>query len=164
MAQNDNFISQFLGKDFQDLLSQIPGAQATSFQPQNFQPDVKILLEAQRKNAEAFSEALKLTGEGVQACAQRCSEIVSQLAADQSDLTKEFIAEGTLEEKLSKQADLIKKRYDKSVSDAKELSNLLNKSNQQASEVINKRVGASLNEFKSALANGTSASKAKKRA
>lgn len=151
MAQNKDFMTQFFGKDFTSLLGN----------PANAQVDVKTLMDTHRKNTQAFSEAMKVTGEGMQAYAQRCAELMSQFVEDQSTLAKEMMSEGSPEEKISKQTDLIKKNYDKSVGNVQELADLLSKSNQEATDLINKRIAASLNEFKSALANGESTAQKK---
>ena len=143
MAQNNNFMAQFLGNDFAAML----GSSAAP------QVDVKTIMDTHRKNTQAFSEAMKVAGEGMQAYTQRCAELMSQFVEDQSTLAKELMTEGSPEEKISKQADLIRKNYDKSIGNAKELADLISKSNQEASDLINKRISASINELKGALAN-----------
>ena len=146
--QDNNFMSQFLGKDFSAYFTQAPGSQL----------DVSSLMETHRKNTQAATDAMKVAGEGMQAYAQRCTELMSQLMEDQSKLANELMSEGSPEEKISKQADLIQKSYDKSVGNVKELADLVSKSNQEAGELINKRVSASLNEIKGALSEKKSAS------
>ena len=83
--------------------------------------------------------------------AQNQAEIISKLVEDNSSLVKELANEGTPEEKIAKHADLIKKNYEKSVANWREISDIASKSGKEASDIINKRVAASLTEIKSSL-------------
>ena len=56
------------------------------------------------------------------------------------------------EEKATKQADLVKKSYEGAVANLREALDILAKSNAQAADLINKRVGESLDELKVAVA------------
>jgi phasin family protein len=113
--------------------------------------DMKSFMETQRKNIQAVSQAQQLTFQNFQAIAQRQGELVSQILEDNSALAKELISEGTPEEKISKNAEIFKEVYERSVSNMKELSEMINKSNQEASTVINKRVSATMNEIQASL-------------
>jgi phasin family protein len=113
--------------------------------------DLKGLMETQRKNIQAFSQAQQLAFQGLQAVAQRQGEIISQIVEDNSTLAKEMLSEGTPEEKISKNAEIFKDVYERSVSNLKELSEMISKSNNEASNVINKRVAATMNEIQVSL-------------
>ena len=113
--------------------------------------DVKTLLEIQRKNILAFSEAQRLAYEGLQAVAQRQSEILSQIAEENSSLAKDIMNEGTPEEKIARHADLMKKNYEKSVANWNELTGMISDSGKEASDIISHRVTASLTEMKATL-------------
>lgn len=113
--------------------------------------DMQSVLETQRKNIQAFSEAQQIAVENFQAIAQRQSQILSQLVEDNSKIAKELMAEGTPEEKIAKNADLFKSLYERSVKNMNELNEMLNTSSQEASKIINKRVSASISEIKSSL-------------
>lgn len=119
--------------------------------PANVPFDVQGFMEAQRKNFQALTEAQQLAFEGIQAAAQKQTEMLSEILENNSKLAKEMMAEGTPEEKMAKQADLIKKCYEQSVSKAQKIAEEIGVCNQQASEIINKRISASLNEVKSAM-------------
>jgi phasin family protein len=139
MSQYD--FTKLFGADF---ASSLPSTSHFPF-------DVKSLLETQRKNLQAFSEALQVVVESSQTIAQSQAEILSQLASDNSSLIQEIAGEGTPEEKIAKQADLIKKNYEKSIANWREISDIASKSGKEASDIINKRVSASLTEIKSSL-------------
>ena len=113
--------------------------------------DVKALLDIQRKNILVFSEAHRLAWEGLQAVAQRQAEIVLQTAEDNSSLVKDILNEGTPEETIAKHADLINKNYENSVANWHELTGMITESGKEASDIINRRVTASLTELRSTL-------------
>jgi len=126
--------------------------------------DMNAFLETQRKNVQALSDAQQMAMDGMQAAAQRQSEILSQMMDDNSKLAREMMAEGTPEEKLSKNAKMLKSIYERSIKSMKELSDMIGKSNMDASEVINKRVSASLNEIQETLEKTTQKATTKKAA
>lgn len=113
--------------------------------------DVDALLDIQRKNILAFSEAHRLACEGLQAVAQRQTEILSQIAGDNSSMVKEVMNENAPEEKVLRQADLPTTAYEKSVANWRELTGMLAGAGQEAGDIINGRVLSSLTEFKSVL-------------
>lgn len=139
MAQND--FNQFFNINFAQ-----PNAGMNLF-PFDF----TSLMDAQRKNMEALATAQQLTLESLQAVAQRQSELLTSLMQDQSDMARDVLSESTPEQKVARQADLLKKTYEQSIASYRELVDMLNKSNQQASDVINKRVSASFSEIKTVM-------------
>lgn len=142
MAQNNNpFAEFFSNNDFAKTFEQY----------QNLPFDINSMLDTQRKNIQALTEAQHLAVENLQAIVQRQTEILSQLVEDNSNIAKEFMGEGTPEEKISKNADLLKKVYERTVKNMEELSDIISKSNSEASDIINKRVSASINELKNSL-------------
>ena len=62
-----------------------------------------------------------------------------------------MLNEGTPEEKIAKNAKMFKTIYERTVESMSELSEMINKSNQEASTIINKRVAATMNEIQSSL-------------
>lgn len=117
--------------------------------------DLKAVMDIQRKNLQAFSEAQHLVVESLQALAQRQAEIISQAVEDQTSLLREIIGDGSPEEKVAKQADRMKKNYEKSVANWRELSEMAQKSGQEAGDIVNDRIAASLGELKSSVAKKT---------
>lgn len=114
--------------------------------------DVESILASQRKNIEAVTAANQLALEGFQAVLRRQAEILRQSVESASSIVSEVIAAGTPEEKAAKQAELAKVAFEKALANAKELSELVAKSNSEAAEVLSKRVSESLEEVKAALA------------
>jgi len=114
--------------------------------------DVEAMMAAQRKNIEAITAANQLAMEGMQAVIRRQAEILRASMEEASGYVNQVIAAGTPEEKAAKQAELMKAAFEKALSNARELAELLAKSNSEAAEVISKRVSESLDELKTTLA------------
>lgn len=111
--------------------------------------DVKSTVETGRKSFQAFTDSQQIGIESLQTVLQRQSEILTQMLQDQSEIAKEIMHEGTPEDKIARSADLIRKSYERTVCSIREVGDIVSKSSREASEIINKRVAASLNEIKS---------------
>ena len=113
--------------------------------------DSTALVEVQRKNLEAFVAAQRICLEGMQAVAQRQTEIAQRMVEDGMAALRELSAHGEPKDKLVKQAELVKDGYALCVSNLKELGAMSSKSNTEAYEVLNKRVEESLDEMKASI-------------
>lgn len=113
--------------------------------------DLKLMMETQRKNAQAMSEIMQLSFEGAQHAFSRQAELVGRMVQDNSNYASSILTEGTPEQKVQRQADLVRKSYEASVAGAREVSDIISKSNEEAAEIINRRITASLTEFKAAF-------------
>jgi len=141
MSNKNPFADFFAQSDFSNIFENLP---SNAF-------DVKAFMDSQMKNIQALTEAQQIAVDNLQSIAQRQSQFLTQMVEDNSKLAKEMMAEGTPEDKLAKNADLFKKLYERSVANMDEISKMLNTSGQKASEVLNKRVAASMNEIKASL-------------
>ena len=121
--------------------------------------DVEFVLASQQKNIQALTAANQLAFEGFQAVVRRQSEIVRQTMEQTSSMVTELMAAGSPEDKVAKQADLVKLAFEKALSNARELAELVAKSNSEAADVINKRVSESLEEVKAVVAKAKPPSK-----
>ena len=113
--------------------------------------DMTSFLETQRRNMQALTEAQQCSMERFQAIAQRQSEILSQMVEDNASLAKQMMTEGTPEEKIAKNAKIFKSVYERTVENLKDLADMVSKSNQEATDIINKRVTATMSEIQSSL-------------
>lgn len=138
MTQQNNFFNFFKNNDFAKSLEKL---QAAPF-------DMKKMLEIQRKNLQTLSEAQQLTVEGIQSVLNRQIEVISQFMEEQSFITNQLLREGTPEDKLNRNAELIKNSYDKAVANAKEISELVQKTNSKASRLLNQRASATFKEIR----------------
>jgi phasin family protein len=114
--------------------------------------DMESMLAAQRKNIEALTAANQLAVEGMQAVLRRQAEILRQTMEESSSVVTQMMAAGTPEDKIAKQADLVKGAFEKALSNMKELSEMVAKSNTEAADVLSSRMKDSLEEIKSAMA------------
>src|SRR5689334_13400130 len=119
--------------------------------------DVESVLASQQKNIQALTAANQLALEGFQAVVRRQSEIVRQTMEQTSSMMSELLAAGSPEDKVAKQADLVKVAFEKALANARELAELGAKSNSEAADVINKRVSESLEEVKALIAQNKAA-------
>jgi phasin family protein len=114
--------------------------------------DVESALASQQKNIQALTAANQLAFEGFQAVARRQSEILRQSIEQTTAIVTELLAAGSPEDKVAKQAELVKSAFEKALTNTRELAELVTKSNSEAADVINKRVSESLEELKAAVA------------
>lgn len=114
--------------------------------------DVDAILASQRKNIEAVTAANQLAIEGMQAVVRRQAEILRTTLEETGSLLTEALTAGSPEDKAAKQAELVKGAFEKALSNMKELAELVAKSNNEAANVISKRVSEGLDELKTALA------------
>ena len=118
-------------------------------------PDFEGVVAAQRRNVEAIVAANQLAIEGYQAVARRQAEIVRQSLEETSTVISELMTPGTPEDKVAKQAALVKASFEKASANLKELSELVAKSNSEAAEVLSKRVKESIEELQTVLSKVT---------
>ena len=119
------------------------------FKVPNF--DVETILAAQRRNIEAVTAANQLVLEGMQALLKREAEILRQTIEESSAVLKDLMATGAPEEKLAQQADLLKASFEKTLAHLRELTEMVAKSNTDATDVLTKRIGEGLTELKAAV-------------
>ena len=114
--------------------------------------DVEPVLEAQRKNIEAVVTANKLAVEGVQAVFKRQAEILQKTLEEINGNITDVSSAGSVQDSVAKQADVLKAGLDTALSNMRELAEMINKSNTEAFETVNKRFGESLEELKAQVA------------
>jgi len=116
--------------------------------------DMKAAMDAQRKNIEALNAANQAAVQGMQAVAQRQAEILSQAVSEISAVAQQLAsASNNPQELTSKQAEVARKAFEQALANARELAEIVSKSNTEAFAIINKRVSESLQELKALVAN-----------
>ncbi len=110
--------------------------------------DVQGLLEAQRKNIEALTEANRLAVEGMQAVARRESEILAQAMSEAQKAAASVQSANGPREVAAAQAELAKQAFEKAIVNMRELAEMVQKSSNDACSIINRRVSVSLDEIK----------------
>ena len=107
------------------------------------------LSPAQQKNIEAIASANQLAVEGMQAIGKRQAELFQQAVEESQKTLGELMTQGAPEDRIAKQAETVKATIERTVTNLREISEMLAKSNQEAFEVINKRITESLEEVQS---------------
>jgi phasin family protein len=111
--------------------------------------DLDAVAQTQRRNIEALTQANQLALEGTQALIRRNMELARQgmeeLQSMMSDLTR---PNGSMEDRLARQADFSKKAIEKGLANFREMADLMTKANTEAMNVLTKRVTESLEEVR----------------
>jgi len=129
--------------DFANMISrmQLPGM-----------PDMDSVLAAHRKNLETLTAANRIAIEGAQAVARRNMEIMQQTMSELSETVRSMSATEAPQAKAAKQAELLKLSYERAVSNLKEISDLIQRSNSEAMGLINNRFTEAMDEVKALVA------------
>ena len=111
--------------------------------------DLETVVAMQRKNMEALTQANQLAIEGVQAVLRHQLEMTRRSMEEFSTLfTSFFQSNGSMEERLAKQADISKAALEKGLSNAREVADLMTKANSEAFNVLSRRVTETLEELR----------------
>lgn len=113
--------------------------------------DAQALVEYQKRNLEAFASANKIALEGAQAVMRRQVEIVRKGVEDASKAFSELNAAETPQDKLVKQAELVKEAYEAAIANLQELTEIASKSNGEAAGLLSARVSETFGEFTSEI-------------
>lgn len=111
--------------------------------------DMTAVLEAQRKNVEAVTAANQVAVDGMQALSRRQAEIFQELMGEASSAANEISKVEAGPDAAAKQVEIMKTAFEHSLANMQELAELVAKSNNEAAQTINKRIGESLEEIKS---------------
>ncbi len=115
--------------------------------------DVDTLANSQRKNLEAMTTANRTAFEGMQAVMRRQMEMFRQGMEDMTNMGKTMNG-GNPQETMAAQAEAMKDAYQRSVSNARELSDMVTRSGNEAFEVLNKRFTEALDEASQSMKKG----------
>ena len=110
--------------------------------------DMNAVVEHQRKNVEALTNANKQALEGIQTVATRQSEILKETMDEAVNAIKELSAASGPIEAASIQADLLNSALEKALANMRDLAEMTAKANTDAFDVIKNRLTDSLGEIK----------------
>jgi phasin family protein len=113
--------------------------------------DSNVFLETQQKNLEAVAKANKVALDGVQAIAQRQTEIARQVFEESTTALQALATVETPQARLAKQTELFKHAFEASLANFRELAEISAKSNGEAVELLNTRVSQSIDEVGKAI-------------
>src|SRR5215469_7033250 len=119
-----------------------------NYRPLFGEGDVRLLAAAQRKNAEAIVQVSQLALDGMQHAWRRQLDFVREAIGELSTLTVELgAANGSLDGRLSRQADYAKQSFDRILLNARELTELTTKSANEAMNLVSQRLTEGLDEL-----------------
>ncbi len=113
--------------------------------------DMAAVMAAQKRNMDALSAANRIALEGAQAVAQRHMEIMQQTMAELTETMSALAATDAPQAKAAKQAELLKKTYERAVSNTQEMSDLIQRSNGEAVGLLNQRFTEAMDEVKNMM-------------
>jgi phasin family protein len=132
---------------------------AKLFDPGKLMADLKMpgvnmeqVVASQRRNLEALAAANNLAVQGFQAVTKRQAEILKQTLEQTSQAMREVMAAGSPEDKAARQTELAKEAFERAIANMRELAEMVTKAQNEANEVITRRVTESLDEIKDLLA------------
>ncbi|MCE3006007.1 MAG: phasin family protein [Alphaproteobacteria bacterium] len=111
--------------------------------------DVNGVLAFNRRNAEAASAASQCMAEGLQTIARRQAELARAQVDKVLKTTKDMMTGGSPEVNTTKQMELAKTMFENSLSNLREVSELVTKSGFELFDVVNRRAAESLDEITS---------------
>lgn len=111
--------------------------------------DVETLVAMQRKNLEALTEVNQVAMEGVQAVIRHQMEMTRRTMEELSTMfTSLFQPNGSMEDRLAKQAEFSKSALETGMSNARELGDLVAKANSSTLNVLTRRISETLEELR----------------
>ena len=121
-------------------------------------PDMEGLLAAHRRNMETFSAANRVALEGAQVVARRNMEIMQQSITDLTDTMRQLTTAESPQARAMKQTELLKTAYERAVQNMKELADLIQRSNQEAVQLLNGRFTEAMDEVKQIMSKASQGS------
>ncbi len=113
--------------------------------------DMGSLVEAQKRNLEALAQANQVAADGMRALAQRQAEILRQGMEQAASAMGAMLQSGSPEDKAARQAELAKGAFERAISNARELAEMTTRAQNEAGDVIARRMAASMEELKSMI-------------
>lgn len=147
MADQRNPFFPFSKSAFADLIRnvRIPG-----FDPER-------LLQAQRRNLEALSEATRITAENMSTLAQRQCDQLARSVTDLVDTTEQLAKSSSTSEMFDRQGKLVNQAYERAFDNMRELSKAVGESNTAAFDSLSRQVQENIDELRTYTQGGDSA-------
>jgi phasin family protein len=110
--------------------------------------DMDALVASRKKDLEALTQANRVAFEGLQAVAKRQAEILQETMNEAAKIVDALAKAGSPQDVAAKQAEIAKEGFEKALANMRELAEMVAKANQEATDTINARISASLDEIK----------------
>jgi phasin family protein len=110
--------------------------------------DMNQVFATQRRNLEAFSAASQVAVETAQEISRRQAELARANVENMLRASKELFANtGSPEANIAKQSDFAKAMFENTLSNLREVSEMVTKSSFEAFDVLNRRAAESIEEI-----------------
>ncbi len=113
--------------------------------------DMGAVVEAQRRNLEALAQANQVAADGMRALAGRQAEILRQGMEQAASAMRELMSAGSPEDKAARQTEIAKGAFELAISNARELAEMTTRAQGEASDVIARRMAASMEELRAMI-------------
>ncbi|RLA37139.1 MAG: phasin family protein [Gammaproteobacteria bacterium] len=113
--------------------------------------DMSAILDSQRKNIEAVTNANRIALEGVQALMQRQTEILQQSFEEATKLTQNFDPAADPAERMAQQTELAQEALQQALAKMRELAEMATSSQAAAIEAIQSRFNEALGEIRAGV-------------
>ncbi len=110
--------------------------------------DVRALIENQRKDLDALARATQVATEGATSVSRRQAEILRGAIEQASSMVRDFKTTGNPGEMAAAQQKLVAEAFETGLANARELAEMVEKSNREAFEVIQRRTRESIEELR----------------
>lgn len=110
--------------------------------------DIDALVASSRKNVEAVTHANRVAFEGMQAFARRQAEMLQEAMNETTKAFESISKAGSPPEAAAKQVEITKNAFERAVGNAREMSEMVSKANQDATNSINARISEQLDEIR----------------
>ena len=111
-------------------------------------PDSEALMAAHKRNMDALTQANRAAMEGAQAVGRRHMEIMQQSMAEITETMRALASADAPQDRAAKQAELLRRGYERALDNAREMSALIQQANGQAVGVLNQRFVEAMDEVK----------------
>ena len=110
--------------------------------------DVEAIAATQKKNIEALTAANRSAVEGFQTLAKRQTEVLQETMREASRAVKDMTTSSSPGDLVAKQAEFMRSAFEKGVTTMREMADIVSKSNREATDTINARITATLEEIR----------------
>lgn len=110
--------------------------------------DMDSVVASQKKNLEALTSANRVVFQGLQSVGKRQAEILQETMNEATKALDSLTKAGSPQDVAAKQAELAKEAFERALGNMRELAEMVAKANQQATDTINTRISATLDEIK----------------
>lgn len=121
--------------------------------------DMDSLMASQRKNLEAITAANKVAIDSMQAVVRRQTELLQQAAEEAKTAAATLTDTSPLPEKMAKQTELTKEAFERAAANARELAEMLARSNSEVANLMQARMSEAMNEIKAVVEKSTKGGK-----